>query len=308
MVREFVQLYDPLLEWVYDRAGESSLGDVDITPFATDHGFTPQQAFELLRYSKGKGGLEDRYATLGEPAANLTPLGIEVMEARLKRRASPTARAAAARQGLLRWLWSMNESGAHFPLVDKILEADDSMFEHSRLTLDEIDRAAAYLKSKGLIEGHGVDQRQGPVRAQITAEGQDCVEHFDGDPVAYERRNTSTNTTFNIESNTGNIAANSRDFTLTATTHNGVPAAELVMLARALRQAAPILDLPQSEAEEFIDLATRLEDEAQSESPDPGRLRQWGSSIMAILNSPAVSGALGSVLAEYAGGVLPGLG
>jgi hypothetical protein len=308
MASGFAGLYDPLLEWAYDHAGESSLGDVDLTPFATDHGLTEQQAFELLRYGKGKGGLDDRFATMGVPAANLTPFGIEVMEDRLRRRASPFARSAAARRALLRWLWSMNEAGTDFPVVDKILEADDSLFEGSRLTVDEIDRAAAHLKAKGLIEGHGVDDRQGPVLAQITAEGQDCVEHFDGDPAAYERRNAATNTTFNIGSNTGNIAANSRDFTLNATTHNGIAVAELVMLARALRQAAPILDLPESDAAEVVDLATRLEDEAQSESPDAGRLRQWGQSIMTILNSPAVSGALGNVLAEYAAGVLPGLG
>ncbi|MCX4791820.1 hypothetical protein OG369_38840 [Streptomyces sp. NBC_01221] len=42
-----------------------------------------------------------------------------------------------------------------------------------------------------------------------------------------------------IGQNTGNIAANSRDFTLNATTHSGVDLAQVVMAARALRQAVP---------------------------------------------------------------------
>ncbi|MFI1293708.1 hypothetical protein ACH4VM_35640 [Streptomyces sp. NPDC020792] len=75
----------------------------------------------------------------------------------------------------------------------------------------------------------------------------------------------------------------------------------------APRQAAPVLELPEEDALEFTQLATRLETEAANGSRDPGRLHRWGSSIVGILNSPIVSGALGGVLAAYTGTVLPGL-
>ncbi|MEU2658371.1 hypothetical protein ABZ615_23990 [Streptomyces sp. NPDC007325] len=97
--------------------------------------------------------------------------------------------------------------------------------------------------------------------------------------------------TFHVGSNTGNIAANSRDFTLNATTNNGVDLAAVVTLARALRQAAPALALPSSEEAELTDLANRIEEEAGSDHPDPSRLQRWGSSVVATLNSPVVSGA-----------------
>lgn len=307
MTAEFADVYDPLLEWVYDRAIENDLGDVDIRPFAEQHGFVGPQAFALLRYAKAKGTMDDRRSTMGIPAASLTSLGIEVMEDRRRRRASPVARSAAAQRGLLLWLWAQRDAGVGYPVVDKILEEPESMFQGTRLSADNIDRAAAYLAEKGLIRGMTVDQRRGPIRAEITAEGQDCVEHFDGDVGAYERRNSSGNTTFNIGSNTGNIAANSRDFTLNATTNNGIDPARVVMLARALRQAAPVLELPEGEAAEFVRLATSLEEEAGGGNPDPARLQRWGASMLAILNSPVVSGALGSVLATYTGMALPGL-
>ncbi|WP_409467271.1 hypothetical protein [Streptomyces sp. HC307] len=67
------------------------------------------------------------------------------------------------------------------------------------------------------------------------------------------------------------------------------------MLARALRQAALVLELPEDDAIEFTELATRLETGAANGSPDPGRLQRWGASIIGILNSPVVSGALRSV-------------
>ncbi|MFF3166822.1 hypothetical protein [Streptomyces sp. NPDC003273] len=308
MAVDFARLLDPLVEWVFEQAGENPLADVSVLPFAHERGMTDPQAFELLRYCESKGLLDGSQSTFGDARARLTSYGVETMEERLRRRSSPAARSTAARKALLVWLWHRKHDGTHFPVIDDILESDEALFEGSRLTLAEIDRAAAYLHSKALIKGTKVSNREGPIRAEITAEGQDCVEHYDGDTSAYERRNNGGNTTFNINENTGNIAANSRDFTMNATTNkDGIDPAAVVMLARALRQAAPVLELPEDDVLEFTQLATRLETEAANGSPDPGRLQRWGSSIIGILNSPVVSGALGSVLAAYTGTVLPGL-
>ncbi|MFJ8719414.1 hypothetical protein ACIRD9_40630 [Streptomyces violaceus] len=46
--------------------------------------------------------------------------------------------------------------------------------------------------------------------------------------------------------------------------------------------AAPALELPEDDALEFTQLATRLEAEAANGSPDAGRLQRWGGSIVAI--------------------------
>lgn len=78
------------------------------------------------------------------------------------------------------------------------------------------------------------------------------------------------------------------------------------MAARALRQAVPTLGLPEDDAAEITQLATRMEEEATSVNPDPSRLQRWGTQTLAVL-SPVASGALGSVLAAYLGVVLPGL-
>ncbi|GGV50938.1 hypothetical protein GCM10010293_62360 [Streptomyces griseoflavus] len=308
MAIDFAALHEPLVEWVHDQTAADASEYVTITAFGELHGLDEEQSFRLLLTCKAWGLLSDHYATMGDPAANLTPRGLQWIQERQRRRTDPKARAAAARTGLLTWLWNQKNEGVGYPNVDGIFQSPLSLFEGERLTPDEIDRAGAYLMPKGLITGIKTAQSEGPVRAEITAEGQDCVEHYDGDVSAYERRNSSGNTTFNIGENTGNIAANSRDFTMNATTNkNGIDPAAVVMLARALRQAAPALELPEDEVIEITQLATRLENEAADGSPDPGKLQRWGSSIVDILNSPVVSGALGSVLAAYTGIVLPGL-
>ncbi|MFF5728237.1 hypothetical protein [[Kitasatospora] papulosa] len=308
MATDFVALHEPLVEWVHEQTTADSTEYVTITAFGALHGLDEQQSHRLLLTCKDWGLLSDRFAGMGDPAANLTPRGLQWVQERQRRRADPRARSAAARAGLLTWLWTRKEEGVGYPYVDGILQSPLSLFEGERLPPGEVDRAAAYLLSKELITGNKSGQLEGPARAEITTKGQDCVEHFEGDVSAYERRNNSGNTTFNIGENTGNIAANSRDFTMNATTNkDGIDPAKVVMLARALRQAAPSLELPEDDVLEFTQLATRLETEAASGSPDPGRLQRWGGSIVGILNSPVVSGALGSVLAAYTGTVLPGL-
>ncbi|MFB7619868.1 hypothetical protein [Kitasatospora sp. NPDC056181] len=286
------------VEWVYDQNGNTPLGDVSLTPFADDHGLASDQAFQILRHCKQAGLLNDRFCSLGEAVADITPAGIAWVEARRRRQEDPAGRAAAARSGLLTWLWRRKHDGTRMPTLAGILEAPQSLFEGIRLTGTEIDRAAGYLTAKGLIKGTArAIGMAGPLRAEITAEGEDCVENYDADLAAYERRNNGGATTnFHIGTNTGNIAANSREVTQTATTNQGINPSELVLLARSLRQAAPVLGLPESDVEEFADIATRIENEASTDTPDPGRLRRWGNAILDILNSPAVSGALAQTL------------
>ncbi|WP_246249334.1 hypothetical protein [Actinomadura litoris] len=308
MNHKFSDLYEPFVEWVYDRA-DSPLGDVDFRDFSDAYHLDVSASFALLRYCKERGLLDDRFSTLGSPAANMTPMGTQWVEDRRRRRKDPTLRIAAARRGLLIWLWKQKQSGAHFPITEKFLDFDDSVFEGDRLLMDEVDRASAYLAEKGLIHGVEVDQRRGPVRAETTPAGDDCVERFGGDVAEYERRGVQdSGPVFHIYGdNTGNIAANSRDITMNAKTIKGIAMADVVMFARALRQSTPLLGLPEEEAAELVDLANRIEQEASGEAPDLNRLQRWGANALGLLNSPVVSGALGGVLASYGGTVLPGL-
>ena len=308
MNHKFGDLYEPFVEWVYDHS-DSPLGDVEFREFSEVYKLDGGNSFALLRYCKGRGLLDDRFSTLGGPVANMTPAGIQWVDDRRRRRADPALRIAAARKGLLIWIWKQKQAGAHFPITEKFLDFDDSVFEGDRLQADEVDRACAYLAEKGLISGVTVDERSGPVRAETTSAGDDCVERYGGDVTEYERRDVQASSpVFHIHGdNTGNIAANSRDVTMNAKTVKGVNMSDVVVFARALRQATPMLGLPDEEASELVELADRIEQEASGEAPDLNRLQRWGANVLGLLNSPVVSGALGGVLAAYGGTVLPGL-
>ncbi|MFE7854090.1 hypothetical protein [Streptomyces sp. NPDC057403] len=201
--------------------------------------------------------------------------------------------------------WLYDTAGDQTPVDPALfLTTLGSYFAGAEISAAELHQALAHLAENTLIEDIDTD----PATVAITPQGVSCVLAGGSVQDHTNQRNPGNNITFHIGENTGNIAANSRDFTMAATTNkDGIDPAAVVMLARALRQAAPVLELPEDEAIEFAQLATRLENEAAGGSPDPGRLQRWGSSVLSILNSPVVSGALGSVLAAYTGAVLPGL-
>ncbi|MEV5010911.1 hypothetical protein [Streptomyces sp. NPDC055692] len=168
MAIDFVALHEPLVEWVHEQTAADATEYVTITAFGELHGLDEEQSFRLLLTCKGWGLLSDRYATMGDPAANLTPRGLQWVQERQRRRADPRARSAAARKGLLTWLWEQKNDGVGYPSVESVLQSPHSLFEGERLTPDEIDRAGAYLLSKALITGIKTGQTEGPVRAEIT--------------------------------------------------------------------------------------------------------------------------------------------
>jgi hypothetical protein len=132
MNHKFGDLYESFVEWVYDHS-DGPLGDVEFREFSEAYKLDGGNSFGLLRYCKGRGLLDDKFSTLGGPVANMTPTGIQWVEDRKRRRADPALRIAAARKGLLVWLWKQKQAGAHFPITEKFLDFDDSVFEGDRL-------------------------------------------------------------------------------------------------------------------------------------------------------------------------------
>ncbi|THA28442.1 hypothetical protein E6R18_28240 [Streptomyces sp. A1277] len=290
MAADFVALHEPLVEWVFEQtSGNPTEEYVSITAFGELHGLTEQQSYQLLQTCKAWSLLDDRYVTFDEPAANLTPLGLQWVQERLRRRADPMKRAVAARQGLLKWLWHQKHEGITSPEVEGVLGSPFSLFEGERLTLREVDRAGATLRSKGLIAGTMTGQTEGPVLADITAEGQDCVEQYEGDISAYERRNATGNTTFNIEQNSGNIASNSSRVTQNAVTRNGFDPEKILEAVSLLQQLAPSLTPDADEQEELRAQAGDLQAAASDPASDRGTLRRLSEGLVTTLRRLAHS-------------------
>ncbi|MEU1731656.1 hypothetical protein [Streptosporangium sp. NPDC020145] len=301
MINNLSELHEAFVEWIYDHSDRAPLGDVDFQEFSDEHGLDVKESFTLLRQCKERGLVDNRHSTMGTPIANLTGYGREWVKQRKERRSDRVLRIAAARNGLLRWLWERKQDGAYMPIVDDVLKSPESMFEGERLTLPEIDRAAASLRAKGLISGVMVNERFGPVRAETTDSGDRCVEQCEGNVSEYEQRHLAGHTTYNIGGdNKGIIAPHGQNIQMNATFVEASKAAEIVKYVEQYRQAAPVLNLSPEASTELAQLTDELEQEANGPAPDAGRLRGRLQRVGDILNSQVVGGALGNMLATGA--------
>ncbi|MFE9312460.1 hypothetical protein ACFYM5_33295 [Streptomyces sp. NPDC006706] len=301
MASEFSALYKAHLDWVYERAEGKPNQAVDLRPFATEHGLDDQASSELLQYGVSKGGLDDKFATFGEAAANLTPKGLESVERRRKRREPPVERSKAARRALLRWVWVQEEVGAHWPTVEHFVGSADASFEDSAFTSEEIERAAGYLKKHGLINGQGAWERKGPIRAEITVEGQDCVEHYDGDPEVYVQRHTGGTTYNNYMPNAkGVIIGEQQHFTQNNT--DGVDPRLFAQLAGYIGQVSIILSMSDQDRVELERVGQDLHAEVTSPNPEPGRLCQFATQLKDKLleTDTTIAATMGVQMAEQA--------
>ncbi|MFE7854089.1 hypothetical protein [Streptomyces sp. NPDC057403] len=201
---------------------------------------------------------------------------------------------SASRRALLVWLWHQKQQqgpGDPMPNVKGVLSDDSlSVDQGVRFTEAEIDRASAHLEQNGLIKGAGaIDQMAGPVFAEITPQGEDCVENYNGDTSAYIRRKDSGPVTFHITNNSGNIAANSTGFTQNAVTQGGFDPAQILAAASLVQQLAPALTPDADEQQGLLAQVSDLEEAARSSEPEPGVVRRIAGGLMSTIRGLAHS-------------------
>ncbi|MEU6348357.1 hypothetical protein ABZ896_03420 [Streptomyces sp. NPDC047072] len=201
---------------------------------------------------------------------------------------------SASRTALLTWLWHQKQRqdpAVPMPNVFDVLSDDDLAVDQGmRFTEDEIDRASAHLERHGLTKGAGVvDQMTGPVFAEITPAGEDCVENYNGDISAYIRRKDNGPVTFHITNNSGNIAANSTGFTQNAVTQTGFDPAQILAAATLIQQLAPALTSDPDEQQGLLTQVSDLQTAATTPEPDRGVVRRIANGVMSTIRGLAHS-------------------
>lgn len=278
MTREFSALYELLMDWVYEKVGDHRYKGVSLKSFAAEHSLTESVSTELLRYGMTKGGVGNRWGTPGKPAVNLTPEGLKFVQERRKRLAPSAERNRAAQLLVLRQIWRDGEGHSHS--TKALVGTPEATHAGYALSAKEIGRAAAYLKSKGLISGYtgSFNILDGPDLVQITPEGQDCMENYNGDPFLYDNRGRAGNTYNTYLPNAqGVIVGEQQNFTQNNT--SGLDPSALIQLAGYVGQISSTLGMEESDRAEIERAAQELHDEATSSTPQPGRLRLLASQI-----------------------------
>lgn len=187
-----------LLEWLYDQPA----GHHDVAPFyvGVNQPFDVSRA-DLLRLETE--GRVEKYLEGGMVGrATLTVDGHAHVEQVRRLRDNKTERRWACRSGLVLWL-ERQGADSEGSQVSRAGFLTDELADHygESFAEDEVDVAAAWLKSEGLIGGWTPDETDGPVLAFLTHAGLDCVERYSGDVRGWDvarRRVPNGATTINV--------------------------------------------------------------------------------------------------------------
>lgn len=303
-MEDTVATRDALLDWAYGQAGGDTTNAIPVMPFAEERDLDLDAGFTLVDICTASG-LARSVSTFGNPSILLTPDGLAHVQERRRRRDDPALRAVAARNGLLRWMYRQHTAGVRMPLPSRFASAPEAAFEGSAFTEVEIALAAEYLAKRELIKGPGAFGYTGPVRADITPDGMDCVVDWSANVSAYLRRqeptaSTSTSTyngpVFNGSSADGaQLAWNNQSVTQNNTRVEQI-APGYEALAKALTevlQQVPAMGLS-PEAREDVDAASNeILAEIVRDEPRPGPIRRAATVLRTWLTPIAAASAAG---------------
>jgi hypothetical protein len=302
-----IEIYAPiLLLWLDEQAQQNPSRFADVTVFAAEQNIEPSFAGRLITVLEGNGLAETAGGMSGvdTPATSITDLGKAEAQRYRERRKDRVERTHYARDSLLSWLFNKNADQLAIP-VSEFVTTPQSFFLGDQLSVDEVVAATRYLAEQRLIkpETTGGDVTRHPVA--LTADGIDCA-MSESSVRNYSSRSNSTggDTIFHIQTNTGNIAANSQGFTQNATSSSGVDTSALEAFATLVRQLAPSLSPRPDEQRELLDQVEELEGAVASEQPDRGRLRTLGNGVLTVLRRLAYSPEVQRLALEAGEGAL----
>jgi hypothetical protein len=190
------------------------------------------------------------------------------------------------------------------PIPNHFLTDVAAAYEGTPFADVEIQDAAEYLSDKGLIKGVGVPQIRGPVRAEITTEGIDCVIDWDGDVAKYLRDQRGYGPTYlgpvvHGNADGGQWAWNNRDVVQHRIDgQQVVPGFELIAEAAAsLLRQLPNLGLTSEDQRDIEEVANEVLAEVKRPEPQRSKLRKATAALRGFL-IPITAGAAAGVSDE----------
>jgi hypothetical protein len=188
------------------------------------------------------------------------------------------------------------------PYTGEFAQADEARYEGSRFTASEIDNAGEYLAEKQLILGATVPEERGPVAAEITPAGIDCVTDWRGDVSAYVRdqrnQGSAPTTTYHGPVIQGHadgaqLAWNNQTVTQTQTKNQQIaPGFEVIAQAVAdTLKELHRLGLPEEDQQDVESLGEEVLAEVTQSEPDRRKIRRAMAALQGFLTRSLVAGA-----------------
>ncbi|MFB6814452.1 hypothetical protein ACFCV8_07895 [Streptomyces sp. NPDC056347] len=256
-----------------------------------EHSGTPPEDVAVLAAELERDGLADAMGSFGLPDCHRVTADGRVELRRLARlRSAPAARHRYATDAFLRWLYATaHDQRPASPAA--FLDTDESHFAGGALSETELDYALARLTNSGLVEEANTE----PKTVTITLDGIDCV--LSGATVSDYLNRTRPGDYYSI--NGTNIVAGSQGKVEQHNHNHAFDPGVMREFAALVQQLAPTYGLDPVQQAELIRDAEVLDEEASSETAQPGRVRAAYDTVMGRLTQiGAASAALTTTIQQ----------
>lgn len=292
-----------VLDWIHDEELASPGHAPDLGPLLQKFPLERRQTLmNEIRDLATEGFLHLHSAlSFSGTSCQMTASGRQFVGEVRQRRGDTVARRRATRDAFLRWLYETKMNGVATPQLSEFSVSPFGSFFGRAFTDNEIRDAQLWLRDQGLISGQAT--WGGPIpRPFISDLGETVVE---------SGQSVNDSAALALAAGIGELniisVSNSSHTQIANHSPGAVQSAELsfdsrqqvVLAAKALLQALPVLGLDSDGQREAERIGRELEDLAAQESPDRGVLEQLLDSAMSI----AISGtgkALGSAVVHLA--------
>ncbi|MEV0568021.1 hypothetical protein [Dactylosporangium sp. NPDC050588] len=278
-VKSMTGMPERVLEWVYEQAQGRPSVPVGCAAFASASGVTEDTIRDILKRLERQGHIDD-WSDFDESCAVLTVTGIELVEESKAKRSNPRLRSAAARNGLILWLYEQTHSGIHYPETDLFLESTYSFFENDHLTRDEVYAAMTHLKSRELVTTVDSAEFVG-IGAELTADGIDCAEQYDGNVARFLSSRSVQHTSIGTIQNNGAMVVSGSNFVQGAP--GGAQLDSVARLAQVLIAELPSLGISQSHTPAAKRILREITSELAKPTGDPNMIEQRVSELAEII-------------------------
>ncbi|MFE3559152.1 hypothetical protein ACFXKW_30475 [Streptomyces sp. NPDC059193] len=288
-----------LLMWLDAHAQQHPGEYVDVTRFVEEYQLPGEDASVLALQLEQRGLVNIARSLADATDVHLTDEGRIAVHQLKNLQRDRAARLRHTMDAFLRWLF--DTEGHQVPVHPALfLATPGSFFAGAEISGTELHQALAYLAEHDLVEPVDTD----PVTIAITPQGVSCA--LSGGSVQDHTNQPRSGATYNnfLPNAQGVIIGEQQNFTQSNT--GGIDPSAFVQLAGYVGQISGTLGLAEPERTELERVAQELHDEATSQEPQPGRLRQLAGRIKeGLLEAGSTMAAtVGIQMAEQAIGAL----
>lgn len=296
---EFRRLH--LLEWLIAQPDAVP----HVGPFYSDDDEMSEKARVDVQTLADRGYVQAVLAMggLAGVAAMVTAGGHVAVDEVRRRRVDKQSRIWACRTSLLLWLFDQDASvdSGKTVTLERFFLTEHSLFWGDQYTIEELDRANAYLLRQGFIDGVRAAQAVGLLRAMLTDDGLQCIERFGGDVQAFQTAKEQaqrSSISMNVSGHNVQVAAgdsNQQTMTVTQTADEVVNA--ICGIAEILRFAGTAGD-----EDELNALVEQAVSDIRQSTPNPGGFRKFANWVRDRVNG-GIDATIGAAITASLVGV-----